>query len=139
MPAPSQGPRCLIVEDQALISMLIEEQVEACGYTVAGPFASCQAALDFLRDGTPDLAIIDYLLADGPCLELARELASRSIPFVILSGFDPRAGQNQPGLRGVKWLRKPISSEQLQSVLRDLDPRSPSCRTRTASSFIAPS
>ena len=29
------------------------------GYTVVGPFASCSAALAWLRDATPDLALLD--------------------------------------------------------------------------------
>jgi DNA-binding response OmpR family regulator len=137
MPAPAKSPECLIAEDQALIGMLVEEQVEACGFSVLGPFGSCAAALASLRHATPDLAIIDYLLTDGPCVALATELKRRGVPFAVLSGYDLRPRENQSLWNDVVWLRKPTAQHALQAALRRLWSERNGCRTHTDLSFTA--
>jgi DNA-binding response OmpR family regulator len=105
-------PVCMIVEDDALIGIALEGDFTAAGYEVAGPFATCAAALAALHVRKPDVATLDTVLKDGPCLGLARELRRRSVPFMVYSGYD-EAHQNAPELVGALWIDKPAQHSDL--------------------------
>lgn len=108
-------PRCLIVEDQILIAMSIETYLEDAGIAVQ-TVASTTEARVWLGDNTADIAIIDFMLKDGPATGLAGELNRRAIPFVIYSGYPPR--QSMPSeLQGMPWLEKPTSRDDLLKVV----------------------
>jgi DNA-binding response OmpR family regulator len=111
--------RCMLVEDQTLIAMALEASLEDAGFTVAGSFASGAQALDWLKVETPELAVLDVMLRDGTCLQLARELKRRRIPFAIYSGLRPEVDV-PPELQGVPWLEKPIRREDLARTLERL-------------------
>ena len=115
------SPLCLLIEDQALIGMALEATLEDAGFRVAGPFMSNAEALAWLDQHTPDLALLDVLLKDGPCTSLVRALRRRNIPFAIYSGLRP--GSRPPDLVATRWLEKPASREDLTSVLREIAPR----------------
>jgi DNA-binding response OmpR family regulator len=112
-------PRCMIVEDQALIGMSLEASLEEVGFDVAGPFMSNAQALAWLGNATPDLAVLDIMLADGTSLQVARELKSRGVPFAIYSGLPPKADR-PPELQDVPWLEKPARRETLATILERL-------------------
>jgi len=105
----------LIVEDEALIAMNLEDGFCDEGFAVAGPFSACADALRWLEEVTPDLAVLDALLTDGPCLELARELQRRDIPFVVHSVA--AAFVDCPAeLDGAPWIEKPSPAETVVSA-----------------------
>jgi DNA-binding response OmpR family regulator len=104
----------MIVEDEALIAFSLEDIFEEEGYRVVGPFSSCADALACLAAECPDLAIVDAILRDGSCVEVARELRRRDVPFMIYSGTDA-SEERPPELDGVMWVEKPAT---LESVLR---------------------
>jgi DNA-binding response OmpR family regulator len=109
-------PRCLIVEDQALIAMAIEAYLEDMGYRIGGPFGSRSEALAYLERDTPQVAILDYMLGDGPTSDLAEELKRRGIPFVVYSGRSRDAAVS-PAFAGVPWLEKPVGRSELVSAI----------------------
>lgn len=112
--------RVLLAEDEVLISMLIEDELEAAGYTIIGPFATCAAASRWLEHDSPDLAILDYGLSDGPCTDVAAELTRRGVPFLVLSG---EMNENLPEVvRNAPQLAKPTSLESLKNALEHLRP-----------------
>ena len=112
-------PRCLIVEDQILIGMSLEAFLEEHGFDVCGPLPSGTEALTWLEQETPEVAILDFSLNDGPATDLARELRQRDIPFIIYSGH-PRGANLPPELAEVPWLEKPLARTELVSVLAQL-------------------
>ena len=67
-------PLVLVLEDEALIALNLQDELQDAGYEVAGPFTTCAAALEWLQTETPDTAILDAALKDGPCREIALEL-----------------------------------------------------------------
>jgi DNA-binding response OmpR family regulator len=79
-------PLVLVLEDEALIAFNLQDELQDAGYAVAGPFTTCSAALKWLQTGTPQTAILDAALKDGPCREVALELSRRGVPFLIYSG-----------------------------------------------------
>ena len=111
-------PTAMVVEDEAIIAMSLEDGLSDKGFRVVGPFSACAAALAALETSTPDLAILDAVLSDGPCLELARALRDRGVPFMIYSGADA-FDEHAPELDGVPWVEKPSSLEiVLKAALR---------------------
>lgn len=110
--------RVLVAEDEALVAMQIEYEVAGAGFAVAGPFATCVEASRWLKADTPDVAVLDHELRDGPCTDLATELRRRSVPFVCLSASRP---DHLPEVfRGVSWLLKPDTLERLPALLVSL-------------------
>jgi DNA-binding response OmpR family regulator len=109
----------MIVEDDALIGMALEDDFTAAGYEVAGPFVTSAAALAALHVRKPDVAMLDTVLKDGPCLDLALELRRRSVPFMVYSGYD-EAHQNAPELASVLWIGKPTLHSDLVSAAGEL-------------------
>src|SRR5215210_2027290 len=100
----STAPLCLVIEDEALIAMSLEASLEDAGFRVAGPFMRNADALVWLDSHTPDLALLDVLLKDGPCTSIVHALQRRHVPFAIYSGLKPRS--MPPELAGTQWLEK---------------------------------
>jgi DNA-binding response OmpR family regulator len=87
--------------------MLSDDLLEA-GFEVAGPFTTCAAAIASLERQTPDAAILDIELSNGPCVALARALREKRIPFVVLTGHTSDA-IHEDAFSGAPWLAKPMS------------------------------
>jgi len=120
----TRRPLVLVVEDEAIIALNIHDELQDAGYRVAGPFTTCLAALEWLEIATPDAAILDAVLKDGPCREIALALSCRKVPFLIYSGHcedHPMLGE----FHHVTWIEKPIRIEELiqacQQLLVDWD------------------
>jgi DNA-binding response OmpR family regulator len=108
----------LLAEDGAVINLTLEDALGDGGYAVAGPFASGSTALAWLRDHTPDPAIMDLVPGDGPCLELARALRQRNVPMPFLGGYDYHS--LPADLQGADWIDKPVPYDRLLSALASL-------------------
>lgn len=81
------NPSVMIVEDEPLIALALEEEFIKAIFLVSGPFRTCADALSALNAELPDVAVLDAVLEDGPCHDLALELKRRSVPFLICSGM----------------------------------------------------
>jgi DNA-binding response OmpR family regulator len=116
----AQGGRLvMIVEDEALIAFDLSDLFSDAGFEVSGPFSACAQALEALETGVPDVAVLDAVLSDGSCLELARELRKRGVPFLIYSGADEFEA-NAPELDGVRWIEKPAPVESVVEAAKQL-------------------
>jgi DNA-binding response OmpR family regulator len=111
----------LVAEDVGAISLALEDALTDAGYEVAGPFASGAAAMAWLQTNRPNAAVLDAVLSDGVCVELARSLRRLAVPFLFLSGNHPRHGM-PPDLHDVPWIEKPVTYQQLVDALARLDP-----------------
>jgi DNA-binding response OmpR family regulator len=114
--------KVLVVEDVGAISLALEDALTDAGYEVAGPFASASAAMKWLEANRPDLAVLDAVLRDGVCVELARSLRRLAVPFLFLSGNHPRFGM-PPDLHDAPWIEKPVTYQQLVDALAGLQTR----------------
>jgi DNA-binding response OmpR family regulator len=105
-------PLVLVLEDEALIALNLQDDLQDVGYDVAGPFTTCGAAQEWLQTETPDTAILDAALKDGPCREVALELSRREVPFLIYSGHHEDR-QLLSDFHPVAWIEKPVLSTVL--------------------------
>lgn len=109
------GLRVLIVEDEMLISMMIEEMLLDSGCIVVGPYADVPGALDAVRTEVFDAAVLDVNLNGVMIYPVAEAVAERAIPFVLMSGY----GQDAVPSSHPEWRAcgKPLTSDHLLSAL----------------------
>jgi DNA-binding response OmpR family regulator len=112
-------PIILVLEDEALIALNLQDELQDSGYEVAGPFTDCSAALDWLRTATPDMAILDATLNDGPCHSVAAELSRREVPFLIYSGHKEDQ-QLLAEFHHITWIEKPVPAGVLVQECQQL-------------------
>ena len=89
------GRRILIVEDEALVAMLVEDAL--------------------LDSAAPDAAVLDLNLAGETSTPVADLLASRGVPFVVATGYG--AEGLPPGHASVPVLAKPYDPDELTGTL----------------------
>jgi DNA-binding response OmpR family regulator len=86
-----QHRRVLIVEDKALVAMLLEDEVAEAGAEAIGPAATLEEAFRLaetsLADGGLDAAILDGNLGGEQVLPLADWLEEHGVPFLFASGY----------------------------------------------------
>ena len=84
---PLLGRRVLLVEDEALVAMLIGDALSDAGAVVIGPFAAVAPALAAIADMPPELAILDLNLGGESSLPIADDLVARGVPIIFASGY----------------------------------------------------
>jgi CheY-like chemotaxis protein len=109
------GKRILVVEDEALVAMLIETLLEDYGCCVVGPCSTVAKALEAALNETFDLALLDVNLRGEKVYPVAEVLTERHIPFLFLSGYGEEA--IPPGRSGWKVCTKPFKGNDLVRML----------------------
>lgn len=109
--------RILVAEDDFLLAADIAEALERAGACVAGPVASNNEALMLLDCGQIDGAVIDIGLRDGEAQDLVLALRRDSVPYVIVSGYEPA----QFGHLGdqATFFEKPATADRVLGRLAD--------------------
>ena len=77
----------MVVEDELLVSMLIEDLLADLGCTVVGPYTNVSDAEAAAPDVKADLAVLDVNLRGVKVYPVAEILSKRGIPFLLLSGY----------------------------------------------------
>ena len=116
--APAGGFRILVVEDEMLVAMDLEAILRDDGYAVLPPVPDVDRALAQIDAAAPDAAVLDRNLRDRSSAPIARALLARRVPFVVLSGYDGTR-QIEPELADARYLRKPVTPDELLSALAD--------------------
>ena len=108
--------RILVVEDEAIVSLLVKESLENLGYSVCGICASGEAALKAIESAPPDLVLMDIKLQgklDG--IETANQILKLDIPVIYMTAHAEestieRAKESEP----YGYLLKPVALKELQ-------------------------
>ena len=114
--APAPGPRVLVVEDEAMVAMMLEDMLVELGCEIVGPASSLKAGLALVAAGGLDAAVLDVNLAGEKAFPIADALAKHGIPFVYATGYG-RAGlrsEDEPRL----VVQKPYTLPDLARSLR---------------------
>jgi CheY-like chemotaxis protein len=110
-----QGLRVLVVEDEGPIAMMVEDMFLDMGCQVTGLAATVPQALELVKQGGFDFALLDMNLNGIKVEPVADALAAGGVPFAFASGYG-RAGlpvqfQDRP------VVQKPFVSADLEKVV----------------------
>jgi DNA-binding response OmpR family regulator len=117
-PRPRQeltGQRVLLVEDEALVAMLVEDSLQDAGATVLGPASTVDEALALIETGGVDAAVLDLNLRGEPVTRVADRLEAMKVPFVITTGYGAECAAAQ--YVDAPMLQKPFDLARLTSAL----------------------
>jgi putative two-component system response regulator len=114
----------LVVEDDSQNARVLTRLLERDDFTVH-VVADGAAALEAVRDGAPDVILLDWMLPKVSgievCRVLKRDRRTRLIPIVLLTGLDAREHR----LAGINagaddFLTMPFDPEELRARIRSL-------------------
>ncbi|HVY52516.1 MAG TPA: response regulator [Devosia sp.] len=114
----AQPDSVLILEDEGLVSILLEEIVRDMGARVVDVFATAREALKALASASYDCAILDVLVRDGSSMQVADALVERRIPFIFSSGVGIDAVDARHQCH--RLISKPFDDEVLRRHLCEL-------------------
>jgi len=111
--------RIVISDDEHLVTKDISESLEALGYTVTGTFPDGEQTIQFCREDTPDLVLLDVRMPKVNGLDAAWILYKElNIPVVIISAFsDPEYATTAARVGVFGYLLKPITQQDLVVTL----------------------
>jgi CheY-like chemotaxis protein len=113
----------LVVEDEAMTAWLLSQSLRRLGYTVCGPVATGEAAVQTAADEQPDVVLMDIRLA-GPMdgIEAAERItAQREVSVIFMTGYsDQEVRSRALAQRPAGYLVKPVTPEHIVPVLERL-------------------
>lgn len=110
------GRRVFVVEDEALVMMLLEDSLVDAGCEIAGIASRVDEALAKAAALPYDVAVLDVNLNGRQTFEVARCIAERGIPYVFATGYGPAS--LLADFRHVPILQKPFQQQDLETALR---------------------
>jgi two-component sensor histidine kinase/DNA-binding response OmpR family regulator len=114
VPEVINGKRIMIVEDEALVAMILEDQLGELGYSVTATCANVPDALNALSANTPDAAILDVNLGGQLVYPVADQLMDRGIPFVFVTGYGRESVDQR--YASIQVLEKPVDVPTLLGI-----------------------
>jgi CheY-like chemotaxis protein len=117
-PVRRAGRRVLIVEDEAMIAGLIETILSAAGWSVVGPVATLERALETIELERLDAALLDVRINGHDAFAVADVLMARRIPFIFVSGFTRK--QMPPAYRHCAHIAKPFTPDAILALLEEV-------------------
>lgn len=112
------GKRVMVVEDEAMIWMLIEDSLVDHGCVAVGPLSRVDDALRAAETETVDAALLDVNLVGVPVYPVADVLVRRGIPFGFLTGYGEVGLREE--YRKHPVLKKPFTQKNLVGLLGTL-------------------
>ena len=109
--------RILIVDDEPLITAMIEDWLSELGHVVVGPAHNLARALD-LASSDIDAAIIDVSLGRDDSYPLVDTLIGRDLPFALATGHGEEG--IDPRYRARSTLRKPFDFATFRRTIDEL-------------------
>jgi len=107
-------PRVLLVEDEALVAMMIKDALDEFDCQVIGPIGTAAEAAAVAGESHFDAAVLDINLGDGLIYAVAEILEKRAVPFIFVTGYD--ADSIDKKFTGIPVLQKPIDREMLRRI-----------------------
>jgi PAS domain S-box-containing protein len=108
------GNRVLVVEDEALVAMMLTDTLAELGFEVVGPFRKVADAMAAVDKRELHAALLDVNLAGERVYPLANLLQERGIPFAFVTGYGVESIEKP--YRHCAVLQKPIDRTALESV-----------------------
>ncbi len=112
--------KILVVDDEAIITMQLEERLSAMGYTVAGMAASGEEAVEKARRIRPDLVLMDIVMPgkmNG--IEAAKIVTGElDIPVVFVTSYaDDAIIEKAKSVRPYGYIVKPFNELEIKAAI----------------------
>jgi len=109
----------LVVEDEALIALLVQEVVEEAGHACVGPVGSVGEACALIDSCHVDAALLDiWLKNDEFVYPAAHKLANRGVPFAFVTARV--ADGIDPAFAGRPLIPKPMDERRVKGWLEEV-------------------
>lgn len=114
------APRIMIVEDEALVALMVEDLLTDFGCRISGSFGAIDDALAYLDDAAApppslDGAVLDVNIGGTMVFPVAERLRAAGIPFVFATGY---GALPRKGFEDVMVLNKPIDPTLLEDAVK---------------------
>jgi CheY-like chemotaxis protein len=118
---PDINTKILIVEDDVIISQIIELQLIKLGYNVSGKAANGQDAITLTNKTNPNAILMDIFLdgnMDG--IEAAKIIREKfNIPIIFITGYsDDNILERIRTIQSAQFILKPFTNEDLRIALK---------------------
>lgn len=112
--------KILVVDDEAIITMQLEERLSAMGYTVAGMASSGEDAIEKARRLMPDLVLMDIVMPgklNG--IEAAKAITGElEIPVVFVTSYaDDTIIEKAKQVRPYGYIVKPFNELEIKAAI----------------------
>jgi CheY-like chemotaxis protein len=113
--SPPSGLSIFVLDDEALIRVMIADMVEAMGHRVVAEAGNVAQALTLAETAAFDLALLDVNIAGQTSADVAAVVARRGLPLVFVTGYGSTGLPE--GFRDRPALQKPFDVEDLKRVI----------------------
>ena len=110
------GINVLILEDEVMVSMLLEDMIRDFGCNAIRTTSSLADAHKALAAEVPHLAALDVNVRNEPVFPFAEALAAKGVPFVFITGYGVHG--LPPEWRGRPVVQKPFSLDSLEAGVK---------------------
>lgn len=115
--------RIILVEDDFIISLLLEKQIQRMGYQVAEKIDNGEAAIEKVKENHLDLILMDIKLVgeiDG--IQAMNEIRKFSeVPVIYLTGnADENTKKRAMATNPDGYLIKPVDMKVLKNAIREI-------------------
>lgn len=119
--------RVLIADDERGFATAFADLVASCGHEVVDVVFSGLDAIKAYHRHRPDIVLMDYNMARLNGLTACRNILSSDPAgrIVFLTGIGDAANLSPAASGAVGFLQKPVRAEQVQALLRTLEPVEP--------------
>jgi CheY-like chemotaxis protein len=120
------APTVLIVDDEAVMAMLLERKLKSRGFTVCGAVSTKEEAVDIATRENPDFILMDIRLIgtfDG--IEAASEISSKmKCHIIFMTGYsNGEVRRRAMELKPLAYLVKPFDMAELLQILKQASPK----------------
>jgi len=112
--APLRVRRVMVVEDEALVALVLADQLAEMGLSVVGPCSTVAEAKAVADQGDFEAAILDVNLGGELVYPVADLLSSRGIPFVFVTGYGRESIDRR--FADTPVFEKPVERELLEDM-----------------------
>jgi len=110
--------RVFVVEDEALIRMMVVDMLEELGHTIAAEAGHLDKALELAGSIDFDLAVLDVNIDGKLITPVAKLIAVRKLPIIFATGYGAMGLPDE--FRGHAALAKPFELSALAATIEKL-------------------